>query len=200
MSETDTDATTDFDILIGHDPETWVALPTSWPHDGHRAPRSWIKATVRTVAERSEVSTRASRSWLTEVLSALARWSPEDERRYLYLPDIATPPSLLRVQYGFVGGDRDVALRAMVFDSDVAAVEPPVVEQVEASGLGQGLRGVRYAAVDGDAGLHATLVYAFRAEPYDLRVTCQVGGPEGVLGMIDEVDVFVDDISVVPAA
>jgi hypothetical protein len=199
-TDTDTDATTDFDILIGHDPETWVALPTSWPHDGHRAPRSWIKATVRAVAERSEGSTRASRSWLTEVLSALARWSPENERRYLYLPDIATPPSLLRIQYGFVEGDREVTLRAMIFDSDVAAVEPPVVEQVEASGLGKGLRGVRYSAFEGEAGLHATLVHAFRAEPYDIRVSCQVGGPEAVPDMLAEVDLFVDGISVVPAA
>lgn len=200
MTDTGTDATTDVDILIGHDPETWVALPSSWPHDGHRAPRSWITATVRAVAERSEVSTRASRSWLTEVLSALARWSPDGERRYLYLPDISTPPSLLRVQYGVAEDDREVALRAMVFESDQAPVEPPVVGHVEASSLGQGLRGVRYAVMEGDDGLHATLVYAFRAHRYDLRVTCQVGGPECVPHMLDEVDVFVDGISVVPAA
>ncbi|ROS50496.1 hypothetical protein [Frigoribacterium sp. PhB24] len=197
---TETDVSTNFDILIGHDPETWVALPCSWPHDDHRAPRSWIRATVSSVAERSVVSTRASRSWLTEVLSTLARWSPGDERRYLYLPDIATPPSLLRVQVGFSQGERGDALRALVLDSDVAAIEPPVVDEIETSGLGQGLRGVRYSVLEGDDGLLATLVYAFRAEPYDLRVTCQVGGPEGVHGMIDEVDVFVDGISVVPAA
>ena len=200
MTGTDTDAPTDHDILIGHDPQSWIALPHSWPHEGHRAPRAWVNATVRTVVERSETSTRASRSWLNQVLSTLARWSPADERRYLYLPDIATPPSLLRVQYGFSEGDRDVALRTMIFDSDVTAVEPPVVEQIETSGLGRGLRGVRYSVLEGDDGLLATLVYAFRVEPYDLRVTCQVGGPEGVLGMIAEVDVFVDGISVVPAA
>ncbi|MET4053335.1 hypothetical protein ABID81_002711 [Frigoribacterium sp. PvP054] len=188
------------DLLIGHDPDVWVPLPTTWPHDGHRAPRSWIRATVRAVAERSEGATRASRSWLTEVLSALARWSPADERRYLYLPDIATPPSLLRVQYGSARGDRDAALRTMVLESDLAPIEPPVVEVVETDDLGRGLRGVRYAALEGEDGLLATLVYAFRAEPYDVRVSCQVGGPEAVPVMIAKVDLFVDGISVVPAA
>lgn len=196
---TDRDCDQDLDLLIGHDPDVWVPLPATWPHDGHRAPRSWIKATVRAVAERSEGATRASRSWLTEVLSALARWSPADERRYLYLPDIATPPSLLRVQYGFAQGDRDTALRAMVLESDLAPIEPPVVEEIETTDLGRGLRGVRYSAVEGDDGLLATLVYAFRAEPYDVRISCQVGGPEGVPAMLAEVDHFVDGISVVPA-
>lgn len=191
---------TELDILIGHDPERWTPLPTIWPHDGHRAPRSWIKETVRRVADRSGGSTRASRSWLTEVLSALARWSPDDERRYLFLPDIATPPCLLRVQYGFAEGDRDTALREMVFTTDLPSVEPPTVDEIETVELGRGLRAVRYSTLDGNEALHATLVYAFRAEPFDLRVTCQVGGPEAVRDMLDEVDGFVDGISVVPAA
>jgi len=194
-----TDDTT-LDILIGHDPDTWVVLPSAWPHDGHRAPRSWVKATVRSVVDRSDTSTRPARTWLAEVLTALARWSPDDERRYLFLPDITTPPSLLRVQYSHSHGERDEALRAMIFDSDLPAVEPPVPEPVETADLGPGLMAVRYCLVGDDSdSLHATLVHAFRVGPYDIRISCQVGSPDGVPVLLPYVDEFIGGISLVPA-
>ena len=185
------------EILVGYDATAWICLPPSWPHQGHEGPRSWVAATVRDVCTRSLGTTRANKRWLTRTLEHLADWQDEDELRYLHLPSVTSEFLLLRIQYAFCEGDRDDLLRRLVLTTDLDALEPPALQEVTAQGLGRGLRGLMNADVTGQ--LTTMVVTAFRSEPFDLRIACELGPPENVPLLLPVVDDFIDGISVVRA-
>lgn len=185
------------EILVGYDPTTWICLPPSWPHHGHDEARSWVAATVHDVCARSSGTTRANKRWLTRALERLAEWQDENELRYLYLPAVTSEFLLLRIQYAFCEGDRDDLLRHLVLTTDLDALEPPALHEITTAGLGRGLRGLLHADVAGQ--LTTMVATAFRSEPFDLRITCQLGPPEDVPHLLPLVDEFIDGISVVLA-
>jgi len=194
----DPDAADGWEVLVEHDPGLWIALPDRWPHQGHETARSWIAATVRDVVARSAAPTRAGKKWLTKVLDRLSTWQTPNELKFLYLPSLSSELSLLRIQFGLAAGDRDETLRALVLESDLLALEPPLLETVTTDSLGAGVHGLRYAELDGR--LTVTSVSAFRSGPFDLRVTCEVGPPELVPVLAAAARDFVDGISVVRSA
>jgi hypothetical protein len=185
------------EILVAYDAARWISLPPSWPHQGHDGPRSWVASTVRDVCRCSLGTTRANKRWLTRTLEHLADWRDEDELKYLYLPSITSEFLLLRIQYGFSGGDRDELLRLLVLSTDLDVLEPPGLQEFTAAGLGRGLRGLVHAHVAGQ--LTAMVATAFRSEPFDLRISCELGPPENVVRFLPVVDDFIDGISVVVA-
>ena len=185
------------EILVGYDATTWICLPPSWPHQGHEEPRSWVAATVRDVCTRSLGTTRANKRWLTRTLERLADWQDEDELKYLHMPSVTSEFLLLRIQYAFCEGDRDDLLRRLVLTTDLDALEPPALQEVTAHGLGRGLRGLVHADVAGQ--LTTMVATAFRSEPFDLRIACELGPPGNVPLLLPVVDDFIDGISVVRA-
>jgi hypothetical protein len=187
-----------WEVLVGHDPGLWIALPARWPHQGHGTARSWIAATVRDVVARTAAPTRAGKKWLVKVLDRLSTWQTPNELKFLYLPSLSSELSLLRIQFGLADGDRDETLRGLVLESDLPSLEPPVLETVTTDSLGVGVHGIRHAELDGD--LMVTSVFAFRSGPFDLRVTCEIGPPELAPTLALVVRDFVDGISVVRVA
>jgi hypothetical protein len=187
------------EILVAYDATRWISLPPSWPHHGHDDARSWVAATVRDVCTRSLGTTRANKRWLTRTLQRLAEWRDENELKYLYLPSVTSEFLLLRIQYGHSDGDgdRDATLRQLALTTDLDALEPPLPQEVVAAGLGRGLRGIVHAEVAGR--LTAMVATAFRSEPYDVRVACELGAPDDVPLLLPVVDDFIDGISVVRA-
>jgi hypothetical protein len=185
------------EILVGYDATRWISLPPSWPHAGHAGARTWVAATVRDVCTRSSGTTRASKRWLTRALEHLAGWQDDDELKYFYLPSITSEFFVLRIQYGHSRDGREQMLRRLVLDTDLDVLEPPVLLDVTADGLGDGVRGILHADVDGE--LSATVVTAFRSEPFDLRIACELGPPQNVPQLLPVVDDFIDGISVVLA-
>lgn len=185
------------DVMMGYDPDLWVALPTGWPFKGHDTATTWVELTLGDICSRSPSITRSRRRHARAVLDYLARWPSEGESRFLLAPNLDELTAILRVQYAWCEGERESMLRQLVLASDQDAVEPPALERFASEGLGDGWRGVRYSDTDGV--LEATAVYAFRSEPYDLRISCHVGPPELVPVLMPIVDAFVHGTSVVPA-
>jgi len=196
MTHSRTDAHA-YDVLIGHDPSIWVALPSSWPFQEHTAAPSWIDATFDDIRARSSTVTRSGLRHLRRVLEHLAQIPRENESLYLFAPSVDELAGLLRVQYAFCDGERETMLRRLVLESDLDQIEPPLLEPFSTADLGDGWRGVRFAEFEGE--LEASIVYSFRAEPYDIRVSLHVGPPEETSALIPFSDDLVRDISVVPA-
>ncbi|ROS59068.1 hypothetical protein EDF38_1908 [Frigoribacterium sp. PhB160] len=185
-----------WDVRVGFDPGRWICLPPAWPHDGHDDAPSWVESTGRAVAARTMSPTRAQRKWLKRVLEKLADWRTPNELKYLYLPSLDSDISLLRIQFEPCEGDRDVELSALVTESASPAIEPPVVTEVETEALGAGKHALRYSMVDGVCSVMS--VYGFRAPPFDLRITCEMGSVALVPALEPVVRDLVRGISVVP--
>jgi hypothetical protein len=204
MTDARTEARTDaraeahtHDVLIGHDPSVWVALPSGWPFHEHTAAPSWVDATLDDIRTRSSTVTRSGLKHLRRVLEHLAQIPRDDESHYLFAPSVDELAGPLRVQYAFCDGEREAMLRRLVLESDLDQIEPPLLEPFSTPDLGVGWRGVRFAEYEGE--LEVAVVYSFRAEPYDIRVSLHVGPPDETSALLPFGDDFVHGISVVPA-
>jgi len=185
------------DVLMGYDPSLWVALPQGWPFQEHATAQSWVDATLHDIRGRSASVTRSGLKHLRRVLEHLAQIPREGESHYLFAPTIDELAGPLRVQYGFCDGERETMLRRLVLETDLDQIEPPLLEAFSTPDLGDGWRGVRFAEHEG--ALEAAVVYSFRVEPYDLRVSLHIGPPGQTSTLVPFSDDFVQGISVVPA-
>lgn len=120
----------------------------------------------------------------------------------IHLPDVRLAP--LPVCFGIWEsvGDRDSQLRMLVHADDPAAVEPPMVEDIQVRSLGVGLRCLYYQKEREGSGVLASLNYAWRSEEFetDLRLFTSCPDLGRLQRAMPDIETLTQAITLVPRA
>ncbi|MDI5972525.1 hypothetical protein POF50_024825 [Streptomyces sp. SL13] len=182
------------------DPARWIALPTDWPAPGFEKdfpdPATWAVIAANAVWNDSPLTPRGDEvDSLAQVLAYCADNCPRPlpgYEIYLHLPGPRDVPLPVYVGDYPRTTDPESDLRYALAVEDPEAVEPPLVEEFTAAGLGSGLRALRYCRDRDDAygGILVGLRYAWYVEHLDLIVSVRTVHPHPgrVIAAIDDID------------
>ncbi|MFE6522420.1 hypothetical protein [Streptomyces sp. NPDC057794] len=175
---------------IDYDPDLWVEIPSQWTISAgdewygsdNRTQEEWADEIAEFCwEESSEKKYTASEVELLSqtLLECVRRYPPMYPRSevLLYLPTPKAVPLPVWIAHVPAEGDRELTLRELTLADDPAAIEPPIVEKWTAEELGEGLRVLRYHALDQHQELVVGLRYAWRSEVNNRDVVLITGSP-----------------------
>lgn len=175
---------------IDYEPDLWVEVPSQWTIS---AGEEWYGSDKRTQQEWADEIAQYcweesnEKEYAAVEVELLSQTLLECVRRYppmypgsevlLYLPSPKAVPLPVWIAHIPAEGEKEKTLRELTLADDAAAIEPPVVENWTTEALGEGLRVLRYHALEEDQELVVGLRYAWRSEGHNRDVVLITGSP-----------------------
>jgi hypothetical protein len=178
-------------VDIELDTDVWIGVPGEWTEETFPDHRDWARAVAETVW--NGVAPRPGEEGpdhLALTLAMVAESPLMDDparRAFLWLPGPVSEVLPVYLEAFVAEGDREESLRELTLADAPGAVEPPIVEPF-VTGLGEGLRVLRYAADPEDGAVVLGLSYAWRAGDLDVRLWLSTFDTGLALRALDDVD------------